>query len=176
MSNDIIAQPYKGSLTVDLTSIAAILVDLAPGAAQYLRKEQPGFAEAVVEIKESVPVHGPEAGIPADVYTQFVECNENIAKIDESRSVVAKMLEILDETRALFDHERQMHLSLMVDTVKSTARRRKRPAIMAPFEKTMRYFSQVADKAVRTRRLRALATAEEPPQPPAQEVPSTDSQ
>lgn len=61
------------------------------------------------------------------------------------------------------------------EAVKSTARCRKKPAILAPFEKTLHYDSQVGEKAARTRRLRA-AKAEEQMQPPAPAEPAAEPQ
>jgi hypothetical protein len=47
----------------------------------------------------------------------------------------------------------------MVDAVRSTAKRNKNKAIVAPFEKSIRYTSQAADKAVKTRNKKAAAKA-----------------
>ena len=48
----------------------------------------------------------------------------------------------------------------IVDAVRSTAKRTRNPAIVAPFEKSIRYTQQAADKAVRTRKLKAASKTE----------------
>jgi hypothetical protein len=169
MSTEQAAQPYVGAVKIDLSALAARLVDMAPGATIPLRRAQAGFPGVVVEIKTNYPTAGSAAGIPESVYAEFMACTDDIEKIDESRATVAKILEVLDETRALREHERQVTVSLMVDTLRSTARRRKKPALLAPFEKSIKYFSQNGEKAAKARRQREASQAEQDAQVNAQQ-------
>lgn len=69
-----------------------------------------------------------------------------------------KVLEVLKESEALYEHERENTISQMADAVRSTAKRESNPGLLAPFEKLLRYNSQIADKAA--------AEAASVPQPP----------
>src|SRR5688572_13388886 len=71
-------QPYIGPTLLDFQAIAAILIDLVPGAMQFLRSEQPGVEEVVQELSQHVPALGSKAAISTDIYAHFVESNDNI--------------------------------------------------------------------------------------------------
>jgi hypothetical protein len=160
---------YAGPTNVDLQAIAAILVDLVKGAMRGYRFEKTGLDDVLHELAQNVPTHGDKAAISPAVYARVLECNDNIKKIREARVVVDKLAEVLAESEVYYVHEREGHISIIADGVRSSARRTG-DAIRAVFEKTLKYTSQIADKAAKTRRKNAEADTEagaaEPPQAP----------
>jgi hypothetical protein len=152
------SQPYSGPLTVDLTVLGSFLADLNPGGMQRLRREKEGMDGVVAELARSVPGFGAAAGVSPDVYASFLATNDKIAQIRAARAIVGKLYEVLTESEVLQEHNRENEISIIVDAVKSMARR-KDDSILAPFEKTLKYNAQSAEKAAKTRR-KNLAEAE----------------
>jgi hypothetical protein len=144
-------QPYTGPLTFNLTAIAAILIDQPPGALRGMRSDQPGITDVINELAEAVKSHGAEAGVTAPAYQRFVDSTEKLTKLRANSAAFLKMAEVLAETEATYENEREQALSQIVDAVKSTAKRNKNKAIVAPFEKSVCYTQQAAEKAVKTR-------------------------
>jgi hypothetical protein len=159
MANDV-AQPYTGPLTLDLTALAGILIDLVPGALRGCRREQDGFDEVDEELKKSVPAVGAAAGIPQDVYAHFLLCTDRITKLRAVKGVILKLAEVVEESEARYEHERETALGIILDSVRSAARR-KDASLLALFEKALKYSAQAAMKGVRTRRKNAEAQAAE---------------
>src|SRR5262249_12021988 len=133
MLNDMI-QPYQGPLTVDLTAIAAILLDLVPGALRGCRREQKGFNEVAEELSKSVPAVGTAVGIPQEAYAHFLSCTDKINQLRAIKGVILKLAEVVEESEARYEHERETALSLLADSVRSAARR-KDASFLALFEK-----------------------------------------
>ena len=153
------AQPYVGPVMLDISSIGPALKDLAPGAMRGMRKAQPGLAEVLVELATNMPLLAAAAGIAPQVQQDLERCNENLETIQAMKSVVDKWSEVLDESYAFYDHEREGLIGLIADAVKSSARR-KDESLLAPFAKTVAYNAQVGLRAVKTRRRNAEAAAE----------------
>jgi hypothetical protein len=61
---------------------------------------------------------------------------------------------------ATFENQRELALGQIIDAVKSTAKRPRNQAIVAPFEKAIRYRLQASDKALRTRKQKAAQRIE----------------
>jgi hypothetical protein len=162
-------QPYSGPTTIDLQAIASILIDLHPGAMKSLRSEKEGIIEVINELSQNVPTIGAKAGISPEIYAEFVAANDNLTKIRAVRAVVSKLAEVLEESEAYYEHLRENSVSIISDSVRSAAHR-KGDAIKASFEKTLKYNSQYADKAAKTRRKNAKAGAAA-----ASEVQATDA-
>jgi len=158
MANESI-QPYTGPLTFDLTAIALLLVDLAPGALRGLRREQPGIEGVISELEAGVPKLGAKAGISSDVYAEFEKKQIVIAQIREARLIFDKAAEVLAESEAYYEDQREIDITLMASAVRTAARRRDE-SLRAAFEKTLKYYGQIAAKAARTRRKNAKAEAE----------------
>lgn len=158
MSN-VPSEHYNGTLTVDLSHLRGILFDVARGAMRGLRREQPGMEEVVKELAVEVEARGTSAGITKDVYDRFLRSTDNLAKIRAVRGTIDKLSEVLKESEAMYEHERENAVSQMADAIRSTAKRESNPGIMAPFEKLLRYNSQLADKAAKARRKNAAEAA-----------------
>lgn len=151
---------YKGPLALTLNPLEGKLLDLEQGGRMGLRSDLPGFVEVRLELTQSYPTAGADAGIPQDVYDHFVMCNETIDTIDENLIIARKQVEVLEESRAFYVDARQNDIGLMVDSMKSRAQRRKDPSILAPFEKTIAYNGQTGFKAAKTRRQNAAKAKE----------------
>jgi len=157
MSNDS-CLPYSGPQTIDLSPVASLLVDMASGALRGLQREKPGIDMVAAELASSVPMFGVKASISADVYTNFTNWHDLIMKIRTLRLLVEKVAEVLAESEAYYEDQREIAISLIVMAVRTSAQR-KDESIRAAFEKTLTYNAQTAMKAVKTRRKNAEAKA-----------------
>lgn len=163
MSN-VPGEPYSGPLAFDLSYMRGLLFDIVISNTARLRREQPGVETVVQELDNSVAVHGAPAGVSGDVYARFLRFNDNLAKIRAVLGPLEKLLEVLKESEAKYEHERENTISQMADAVRSTAKRESNPGILAPFEKLLRYNSQVAAKAAKTRRKNTAEAEAAPPE------------
>ncbi|EYF07102.1 hypothetical protein [Chondromyces apiculatus] len=153
------AQPYVGPVTLDITSIGPRLKDLPPGALRGMRRAQPGLAEVLVELATNMSSLGAAAGIGPELQNELEQCNQTLEDIQAVKAVVDKWTEVLDESLAFYEHEREGTIGQIADAVKSSARR-KDESLLAPFAKTVAYNAQVGLRAVKTRRRNAEAAAE----------------
>lgn len=159
MASDIV-QPYIGTTVVDLTPLGSILVDIIPGGMRYLRREQEGIDGVIGELSTSAPLLVGPVQLSPEVYTQFQTLNTNLGHIRAARVLIDKLAEVLVESEAKYEHDREAVIGKIADAVKSAARRTDR-SLLGPFEKTLAYNNQVAMRAVKTRRKNAeLAQAE----------------
>lgn len=149
--------PYTGPAVLELTEVMPILADIPKGRMSALRREKDGIAEVLHELSVAVPAFGEVAGV-APNYAEIVESTSRLEKLRLLRSRLAKALEVVDESEAVEEHKRETNIACIVDLVRSTARR-KDASIAAPFEKTLKYHAQFADKAWKTRRRNAKEAA-----------------
>jgi len=145
------ARPYCGPLAVDVTPIAAMLSDLNPGGMQRLRREQKGFDAVSAELRTQTPAGAALIGINAEVFARVESATEQLAQVRAALADVAKLAEVLAETEAKLEHERENDVSLIASAVRSTARHRD-PSVTALYERTLEYNSRLARKAAKTRR------------------------
>src|SRR5205085_3502232 len=89
-----------------------------------------------------------------EVYASFEKTHTLIGQIREARLIVAKAAEVLAESEAYYEDQRETLLSLIVAAVRTSARQ-KDDSLRAAFEKTLAYKAQIAMKAVKTRRKNA---------------------
>lgn len=153
-------KPYTGPIILDLKAIAGILIDLVNGTRQRLRSEKEGLDEVLIELKDSYPAYGAAAGIPAVVYDRIVKATGDLKEIREMLPVARKIVEVLEESESYYASQREDDIGLVADSIKSNARRLD-PALLAPFQRTLAYYSQWADKAVKTRVKNAKASKAE---------------
>jgi hypothetical protein len=158
MAKTIIPKPYTGPTKADIDPISDIVIDLPKGAKKGLRREQPGVAYVLGELAAAVPVYGGEAGITSDMYARITKSTDNLEKIRAIRGVVDKIAEVLDESEAYNEHVREEGLSVVCKAIRANAQSLG-PSITAPFQKTLKYNSQAAEKAVRTRARNAAEEA-----------------
>jgi hypothetical protein len=89
---------------------------------------------------------------------RFQQFNTKLARVRAARLLVDKAAEVLAETEAVLEDQREAEIGVVVDSVKS-AGRRKDASLLAPFEKTIRYNAQVGVRAAKTRKKNAQQSA-----------------
>jgi hypothetical protein len=144
--------PYAGPLQLSLDDCKDDLIDLPPNAMMHMRKVKPGIEAVVIELQNTLPNHGEAAGIVAGVHQRFTDETTLINKLRGHEIALEKALEVVRETRAKKEHERENTVAQIVDTVRSTALRTGDSSVLASFEKTIEYNTQTAMKAAQTRR------------------------
>jgi hypothetical protein len=160
------ATPYSGPVEVDVTVLATLLMDLVPGGMRGLRKSHAGIDEVVAELAAAMPKDGAAAGVSAAVYQSFVAHSSAIDQLRTSGAPILKLAEVIIETIALHEDGRDQDLGQIVDAVRSTMKRKKNDSIGAPFEKTLAYRAETANKGVATKKKKSAVKAV-PPAPPA---------
>ncbi len=158
--------PYAGPLNLSLDDCKDDLIDLPPNIMVHMRKVKPGIDAVCAELQNSIPAHGEAAGIVAGVHQRFIDETNLIAKLRQHEVELEKALEVVRETRAKEEHERENTVSLIVDVVRCTAQRTGDGNLLAPFQKTIEYNGQTAVKAAQTRRKNAQAPSPIPSSPP----------
>lgn len=143
---------YTGQLTSDLSDVKEILVDIPPGGLKGARGEQPGIADALGELVHAMPTYGDDAEIHPALYTRVVEATTNIEKLRAKEMLLEKQLEVVRETRTQWVNNREDDIAAIGAKAEETAHRQKKPELLAHFEKTIQYRSQIADKAIATRK------------------------
>ncbi|MDI3289188.1 hypothetical protein [Polyangium sp. 15x6] len=154
--------PYAGPLDVTLADVKDDLVDLTAGASKGFRGVQPGIEGVCDELAGSVAAFGDAVGISPKLYERFVAETMSIDALAQKEAILEKMLEATRESRRLKTHQRENTIAQIVDVAKSTAQRTRDKAILAPFEKTIRYNAQTALKGAKTRRKNQAAKSEAP--------------
>lgn len=151
---------YAGSLVVDLTPVKDILVDLPPGTLKGARAEQEGIDGVLEELATSMPNHGAEIEISPAVYERVISSTADIKTLRGCLMGLGKLMEIARETLGKLENNREDDLSTIGKSAEDRAEKQKNPALLAHFERTIRYKGQVADKAHATRRKNEEAKAE----------------
>ena len=93
-------------LVHDCTALAPFLVDLEGGRLRGLRSEQEGFSEVVAEILTNQNLVGDVAGITTSDFEAFKQSNHRVAMVDARLPALKKLVEVMEETRALEDDKR----------------------------------------------------------------------
>ncbi|UQA61079.1 hypothetical protein [Polyangium aurulentum] len=157
-----------GALAIDCSSLASFLVDLPPGGMRGLRVEHEGFQAAVAEVVDHQFTFGTKAGIPQSDVDLILLMNERIAHLDAFLPAAKKLVEMLEETRAKLDDQRQRQLHAIAGMVEGRVRATGDTELLAKYEKARAYRSAIAVKAAKTRKKNAQAAASTstPPNPP----------
>jgi hypothetical protein len=145
------------SLFVDCRALAGFIVDVAPRELQGRRATQEGYADVVLEIQANQATWGTQVGITSDDIQFLGECDERVASIDEHLNRARKLVEVLEETRAMLDTARHVRISTIAAMVDARTRTRTDSSLLAVYEKTRAYRSAIAVKAAKTRRKNAEA-------------------
>lgn len=156
-----------GALAIDCSPLAPFLVDLPRGGMRGLRVEHEGFAAAVAEVVAHQATVGVKAGIPQADVDLILLTNDHIAQIDAFLPAAKKLVEILEETRAKLDDQRQRQVHAIAGMVEGRVRATGDTELLAKYEKARAYRSAIAVKAAKTRKKNALAAAasSSPPTP-----------
>lgn len=173
MANSLV-QPYPGPFAIDLRKLNGTLVDVVPGGTRGLRREKTGIAGVLSELQKGIPLYTSTLGISAGLYDRIEAQTASLEEVREAKVQVRKLAEILDETEAAIEDEREGDIGSVVKAARD-ASRRKDPSIVAAFEQTIRYHGQNAARAHATRRKNAEQSGAEPTeeaQPAPPEAPS----
>lgn len=166
--------PQPGDFIIDVTPIASYLVDLPKGETRGMLSEQRGFTEVLTEINANQASLGDKAGITVGDFTSLQSSSEIVGKIDGYLPAARKLVEILEESRAKYDDQRQRIIYATADAVD---RRAKHSAdggtLLARYQKTREYRSAIALKGYKTRRRNAQPEAETQTEPETTTTPPT---
>jgi hypothetical protein len=154
MSKKVTGQPYTGPFTIDVSALSGKLFDLPPGGASRLRREKKGMDGVIAELQAAAPQLGAAVQAP---YAAFTAATGNLTTIRAQRAVVAKLAEVLAESEAKNEHERENAVGMIIDATRSTARRTGDDSLLALIDKTVTYANQTATKGVDTRKKKAAA-------------------
>lgn len=144
-----------GSLLVDCTAMAPFLIDLPRGARVKLIASRPGFELVSAEIMANQATFGERAGVTQLDADNLAETNRRIAQIDEQLPAAQKLVEMLIETRAFLDDRRHRQVVAIANAVDSRAKMHGSDDLLARYERTREYRSEVGVKAWKTRRKNA---------------------
>lgn len=151
-----------GSLVVDARVLKDVVVDLPRGAMQGMRTEQPGYEDVVLEIVSNLRALGVESGVAEELVDRLLNFDQQVALIDQILPAALKLVEILGETRAHVDDQRQRLVRAIAEIVEAHAKAMQNPSLLAKYEKTRSYRSASGIKAAKTRNKNiALAQAQE---------------
>jgi len=148
------------TLVFDCTDVAPFLVDLPRGARRGMVPEREGFSEVVNEITTNQASFGEKAGITPSDFDSFQESNQRIALIDARLPALRKLVEKLEETRALEDDKRQRQIYTLAESIERRARTNHDESLLAAYEKTRAYRSAPGKKAMKTREKNATLASE----------------
>ena len=159
---------YTGATSIDLADVKNVLVDLPPGGLQGARGEQPGIDAVLVELAHALPQYGDAAEVHGAFHSRITQASTAIDKLKEHEIVLEKQLEVVRETKAQLVNNREYDIGAVAAKVVESATRQKKPELLAHFERTLHYRSQVGLKAQATRKKKAQAQESAPiaPSPP----------
>lgn len=150
MANSIV-QPFNGDLDTDLQPLKDILIDAASGATRGLRRQKSGIEKALHEINENIPGSADLLGVAPSIGDRINELTEKLALIRQARARIDKLAEVLAETEAFVEDERENEIGHIVSSARRAAIR-KDAAVVILFEETIRYHGQIAARSHKTRR------------------------
>src|SRR5262245_20170361 len=147
-----------------------VRVDLPPGECQGMLTTREGFALVCQELLTNQPALGAMAGIAGQEMTDLETTNARIDRLDAFLPALRKAVEVLTETRYKLDDQRQR---IALDAAKSIDRRANRyPELVAKYQRTREYRSEIAKKALKTKEKNAAehaaGTPAQPGAPPTQ--------
>lgn len=156
-------KPDVGDMKLDASHLSGIIVDLPPGGRIGLRTSQKNFAETIAELLSNQPLFGVAAGIRDEEPTAIQTAIQQMADIDALLPAAEKLVELLQETRAVIDDRLQKQVFTIAETVARRAKMMADDELRARYARTLEYRSAIGNKAARTRQ-RNLAgpTPDEP--------------
>jgi hypothetical protein len=149
-------------LNFDARPLAEYLVDLEPGERQGLRVAGEDFPVVVGEVKDLQPIFGARAGITDEEVEEFSTAVDRTHEIDKHLRVARKIVEVLEESRAVQDDKAQRMAFGFAQIIEARARTFGDSQLLARYEKTRAYRSAAGFKAARTRRRNEEAELEQP--------------
>ncbi|MDI3288293.1 hypothetical protein [Polyangium sp. 15x6] len=154
-----------GSLVLDCSKHASFLIDLPHRALRGLLVERPGFSEAVSEVVANQASVGPKAGVTQDDIDAILVDNAHIADIDAVLPAARKLVELLEESRAHYDDDRQRRIHAIANLIEGRARTTGIAELLAKYDKTRAYRSATGVKGAKTRRAKKKKAESTSPAP-----------
>lgn len=172
-------KPDVGVLVVDARPMQDFVRDVPHGARQSLRFTYDGFDEAFHEVVSCQTVLGERAGIlPRDV-DALVLARQRIAMIDDLLPAAHKLVELLEDSRAVLDDQSQRLITGMAQMVEARAKVDEDTELLARYDKLRAYRSSLGLKAAKTRRRNEAELGqpenEETPEELSQALPADDA-
>lgn len=149
-----------GSLVIDGSALGPHLVDLPPRGMLGLLVERPGFAAVVGEILANQATVGPKAGVTQEEVDAILLDNALVDDIDAILPAARKLVELLEESRAFYDNDRQRRVHAVANLIEGRARTTGVDELLAKYEKTRAYRSATGVKGARTRKSNKKKKAE----------------
>jgi len=151
---------YPGPYVFDLTSLQAHLVDLAPNAMQGSRGVQPNIEGVLEELATAIPKYANDLEIHPDIYPRIVAATAAIPELTTQVKQLEKALEVAKESLVRLVNNREEDISDLAARAADKGTRGKKSELLVHFEKTIKYRSQIAEKAAKTRKKNAAGEAE----------------
>jgi hypothetical protein len=151
---------YPGPHIIDLTPLQDHLVDLAPNAMQGARGVQPNIEGVFEELATAIPQYANELEIHPDIYPRIVAATEAIPEMAKKVSQLEKLLEVAKESLVRAVNNREEDISEIGAKAADKGTRGKKSDMLVHFEKTIKYRSQIAEKAAQTRKKNAAGEAD----------------
>ncbi len=149
--------PVVGDFVFDGSEFAPYAVDLAPGDCQGMIPTREGFMLVCQELLTNQAAMGAMAGITDQEMKDLASANARIERIDAFLPALHKAVEMLTETRYMLDDQRAR---IALDAAKAVDRRVKRyPELLAKYQRTREYRSEIAKKALKTKEKNAAEHA-----------------
>ena len=143
---------YTGALIVDLKDAENDLVDLVPNALKGARGAQEGLDGVLGELAHAIQKYGNDAEIHPAIYARVVGETARLERLSAKRGLLVKLLEVVDESIGQAINNREEDLSTIGFQAQKAAEKANKPELLAHFAQTIKYRSQIAAKAVETRR------------------------
>ncbi|MDC3961877.1 hypothetical protein [Polyangium jinanense] len=154
--------PFTGKLLIDANAAKEIIFDLAPGAGRMLKRAQEGLEDVLLEVPSALTKYAATLGVSLDLIGRIATSTANVKLLNELLGDARKLVEVLEESIAYHEDQREAEFSQLAETVKRTVAR-KDPSVEAAFEKLLKYVAQVGVKAAATRRKNEAAAAAKTP-------------
>lgn len=146
---------YPGPYLFDLTPLQAHLVDLAPNAMQGARGVQPNIEGVLEELASAIPKYANDLEIHPDIHNRIVAATAAIPDLTTHVKQLEKALEIAKESLVRLVNNREEDISDIAARAADKGTRGKKGELLVHFERTIKYRSQIAEKAAKTRKKNA---------------------
>lgn len=151
---------YPGPYVIDLTLVKDHLVDLAPNAMQGARGEQPNIDGVLEELSTAIPQYANDLEIHPDIYPRVVAANAAIPALTANVKQLEKLLEVAKESLVRLVNNREEDIADIAARAVDKGTRGKKSELLVHFERTIKYRSQIAEKAAKTRKKNAEGETE----------------
>ncbi len=151
---------YPGPYVIDLTPLEAHLVDLAPNAMQGARGVQPNIEGVLEELATAIPKYANDLEVHPDIYPRIVAATAAIPEMMKRVSQLEKNLQVAKESLVRLINNREEDISDIGGRAADKGTRGKKSELLTHFEKSIKYRSQIAEKAAATRKKNAAGETE----------------